>query len=34
LLAERDSLGALSEEALHLFRRMHRHFGWIARPDG
>jgi hypothetical protein len=34
LLAERDSLVALSHEALHLFWRMHRHFGWIARPDG
>jgi hypothetical protein len=33
LVAERDSLVALSVEALELFMRMHRHFGWMARPD-
>ena len=34
LVAERDSLVALSGEALDLFMRMHSHFGWKARPDG
>jgi hypothetical protein len=33
LLAERDSLVALSEEALHLLKRVHAHFGWAALPD-
>ena len=34
LEAERDSLVALSQEALQLFSQIHRHFGWIAQPDG
>jgi hypothetical protein len=33
LEAEQESLVALSDEALHLFMRMHRHFGWKARPE-
>jgi hypothetical protein len=34
LVAERDSLVALSEEALQLFSRIHGYFDWTARPDG
>jgi len=33
LAIEEDSLVALSGEASRLFQRMHRHFGWEARPD-
>ena len=33
LLAERDSLVALSDETLRFFVQMHIHFGWTARPD-
>lgn len=33
LLAERESLVALSDEAVRLFVRIHEHFGWTARRD-
>ncbi len=34
LVAEKEGLVVLSDEALNLFMRMHKHFGWTARPDG
>jgi hypothetical protein len=34
MVAEKDSFVALSDEALRLFKRMHGHFGWMARADG
>jgi hypothetical protein len=34
LESEKSSLVALSDEAMRLFNRMHKHFGWNAQLDG
>jgi hypothetical protein len=33
LAAEEQSLVELSQEAARFFQRLHKHFGWEARPD-
>ena len=33
LQTEKESFSALASDAMHLFYRIHDHFGWVARPD-